>query len=305
MKILKRAAIGLVVVITAVLLVGIYLLGSEDVPETTRYVIDLPELRALARSIPGDLPSDLRVEIIASGQLARGLIMAGEGRAPVEMPYPVFQLRYADGSFVLIDSAYDRSLHEASFKDQPFDDAAWAQLVQAMEAAHRIVITHEHSDHIGGVAKHPRPERLAHNLLLNPEQISSRGAVFPELPASLIEALEPLRYSGAMAVAPGIVLRRAAGHTPGSQMIFVTMQDGRELLFLGDVVWNLDAITQLKYRPRLVTDLVLGEDRAAVLDQMRALRSLYDSGEIELVVSHDERTYTGSGFEMGLVIASD
>ena len=37
----------------------------------------------------------------------------------------------------------------------------------------------------------------------------------------------------ALSIAPGIVLKRAAGHTPGSQMVFVKMEDGRELLFLG------------------------------------------------------------------------
>jgi len=305
MKLLKRIGVALLVLVSALVLIILYMMGSEDVPETTAYEIDLPELRALAASLPGEAPSELRVEIIASGQLPRGLIMAWQGFEPVAMPRPVFQLRYDDGAFLLIDAAYDRTLHEIGFEDQPFDDDAWERLVLALETASRTVITHEHTDHIGGVARHPRPERLAKNLLLNPEQISSEGAIFADLPKDLVEVLEPIRYTNAIAVAPGVVLKRAAGHTPGSQMVFVTMRDGRELLFLGDVVWNLDAITQLKYRPRFITDVFLGEDRAAVLDQIRALRTLYDSGDVELVVSHDARTYAGPGFEEGFVLVTE
>ena len=305
MKILKRIGIVLAALLAVVLLAGFYLLGSEAVPETTNYQLDLPGLRALARSQPGDLPIDIRLEIVASGRLPRGLIMAGEGFSTVEMPRPVFQVRYPDGSYVLIDSAYDRSLHEAGFEGEPFDDKAWETLVIAMEGADQIVITHEHSDHLGGVAKHPRVARLARNLRLTPEQLSSRGRVFVELPAALVEKLEPLRYEHAIAIAPGIVLKKAPGHTPGSQMVFVTPKDGRELLFVGDVVWNFDAVTELKYRPRLVTDLVLGEDRDAVLDQIRALRNLHDAGGVSIIVSHDARTYATVGIEKGFVIGAE
>lgn len=305
MKILKRIGLGLALLLIAVFLAGFYLLGSEAVPETTNYDIDLARLRLLARSMPGELPSDLRFEVIASGELARGLIMARESFTPVEMPRPVFQVLYPDGEYVLIDSAYDRFLHEQAFEGLPFDDEAWDKLVLAMEGANQIVITHEHSDHLGGVAKHPRPERLARNLRLTPEQLASRGRVFIELPKALVEKLEPLPYDDALAIAPGIVLKKAPGHTPGSQMVFVTLADGREILFVGDVVWNLDALTELKYRPRLVTDLVLGEDRAAVLDQIRALRNLHDAGDVAIVVSHDRRTYASARLEDGFVITSD
>jgi glyoxylase-like metal-dependent hydrolase (beta-lactamase superfamily II) len=51
-----------------------------------------------------------------------------------------------------------------------------------------------------------------------------------------------------LAIAPGVVLKKAQGHTPGSQMVFVALASGSELLFVGDVVWNFDAVTQLKYR---------------------------------------------------------
>ena len=51
---------------------------------------------------------------------------------------------------------------------------------------------------------------------------------------------------------------------------------------------NLDQIRDLHYRPRLVTDWFLGEDRNAVLHQFRALHDLMAAEPaIELVPSHD------------------
>ncbi len=83
------------------------------------------------------------------------------------------------------------------------------------------------------------------------------------------------------------MLVKAAGHTPGSQMVFVQLADGKELLFLGDVAWHMDQIRELWYRPRLVTDLFIGEDRDAVLAQFRTLHDLAEREPVQLVVSHD------------------
>ncbi len=302
MKMLKWILIAVALVAAVSLLAGFYLLGSEPVPETSDYAIDVPALRSLARSSGSELPVEIRYEVIAIGELARGFIMAGEDFSPTEMPRPVFQVLYPDGSYLLIDSAYDRAMHEVDAADSPFFDAAWEKLVIAMEGADAIVVTHEHGDHLGGVLMHPRREGLAGSLRLTEEQVSSRGKIFAVLPDAFQEKLETLRYDDVMAVAPGVVLKKAAGHTPGSQMVFVELASGIELLFVGDVVWNFDAVTELKYRPRLVTDFFLGEDRAAVLDQIRALRDLHDTGTVPIVVSHDQRTYRHVGLEEGFVL---
>ena len=304
MKILKRVLIGVAILGAAILLAGVYLLGSEAVPETTDYALDIPGLRALAHDSTGELPIAVRYEIIAMGELARAFVMAGEDFSPVEMPRPVFQVLYPDGTYVLIDSAYDRTLHEQGGAGTPFYDDAWDKLVVVMEGAEQIVVTHEHGDHLGGVLKHPRRERLVRSLRLSEEQLSSRGEIFAVLPDSFQAKLDPLVYDDAVAIAPGVALKKAAGHTPGSQMVFVTLASGSELLFVGDVVWNLDAVTELIYRPRLVTDYFLGENRAAVLGQIRALRNLYDSGTVPIVVSHDRRTFDQPGIEEGFALES-
>jgi glyoxylase-like metal-dependent hydrolase (beta-lactamase superfamily II) len=302
MKILKRLAIVVLTLLIFVALAGVYLLGSEDVPEWTTYQIDLPKLRILAESIPGEFPTEIRFENIATAGLPRALSMAGEGFEFVEMPRPVFQVLFSDGSYMLIDSAYDRESHDARFSGRPYFDAAWEDLLVAMDGASQIVLTHEHLDHFGGIARHPRALALADRLRLTEEQLATPRQPNAELPPGLLERLEPLRYDGAMAIAPGVVLQKAAGHSPGSQVVFVRLASGRELLFVGDVVWNRDAITELKYRPRLTTDLFLGEDRQAVLQQLRALRNLYDTGEVAIVISHDARTFASADLIEGFAV---
>ena len=49
----------------------------------------------------------------------------------------------------------------------------------------------------------------------------------------------------------------------------------------------MNQIRMLWYRPRLVTDLFIGEDRDAVLNQFRALYDLMERDPIQLVASHD------------------
>ena len=85
-----------------------------------------------------------------------------------------------------------------------------------------------------------------------------------------------------------MVLIKAPGHTPGSQMVFVQLADGREVLFLGDVAWHLDQIRQLWYRPRVITNFLVHENRAQVMSEFRALYNLMQAEpSLTLLVSHD------------------
>jgi hypothetical protein len=46
-----------------------------------------------------------------------------------------------------------------------------------------------------------------------------------------------------------IVVVLAFGHTPGSVIIFVTLPNGTHYAFVGDLVWQLEGITQREERP--------------------------------------------------------
>ncbi len=78
------------------------------------------------------------------------------------------------------------------------------------------------------------------------------------------------------------------GHSPGSQMVLVTLEGGEEFLFVGDIAWHMDNIDKTKTRPRLISWLFLKEDRASVANQLKALNALQVAEpELNLVVAHD------------------
>jgi glyoxylase-like metal-dependent hydrolase (beta-lactamase superfamily II) len=120
----------------------------------------------------------------------------------------------------------------------------------------------------------------------------------PEMAARL----RLIDYSDTMAFAPGMALIKAPGHTPGSQMIYVALQSGKELLLAGDVAWHMDGV-------RLNT----GKDAPWIKEppelmaaELNWLNGLFRSEKnLSIVISHDEeqrREYIaqgilGDGFE--------
>jgi glyoxylase-like metal-dependent hydrolase (beta-lactamase superfamily II) len=108
------------------------------------------------------------------------------------------------------------------------------------------------------------------------------------LPPGAFTQAQRFTYEQAFAVAPGIVLWRAPGHTPGSQLVFVKLEGGREYLLLGDVAWHLENVERVRERARLVTQVFLGEDRGAVLRQLAAIKALREKEpKLHVLPGHD------------------
>ena len=95
-------------------------------------------------------------------------------------------------------------------------------------------------------------------------------------------------YETYLPVAPGIVLIKAPGHTPGHQMIYVRLDSGREYLLIGDVGWTLDNVTQLKLRPA-VTMLRINEDPRALMHQLHWIKDVMDHEKLIVIPSHDDK----------------
>jgi glyoxylase-like metal-dependent hydrolase (beta-lactamase superfamily II) len=278
-----------VVAVLAVVGAGawLWLTAREEVPAETDYVLVLDELRRLGSSVPGPKPVAIHSELVAKTSLPRAAVFAGESFEPHPMVHQVFEVKYPDG-FVVIDAGFPQAMLEQMGGGE-YDPQAWADVQKALGGARQVFVTHEHFDHLGGIAGYATPAELAPRLRLTREQLANARAVDEaDLPKELLGAVHPLEFERVHAAAPGLVLQKAPGHTPGTILVYVQLQDGVEYLFVGDVAWHLDQIVKGHYRPRLVTDFFIGEDRRAVLSQFRALSELMRANpQLVVVVSHD------------------
>jgi len=164
------------------------------------------------------------------------------------------------------------------------DAAAFERVEKAMKSASAIVFTHEHEDHVGGVAAAPDFAAIAKQTRMTREQLNGPKLDRTAFAGGKLERLTPLDYNGLYAVAPGVVLQKAPGHSVGSQLIYVELASGQRFVFVGDIAWTNDNISLQRGRPA-IAKLLMSEDRPAVAAQLRALAAL--PSEVHVVVAHD------------------
>lgn len=266
--------------------------GLSQAPKAAPGVVDIEAWRALVREAGGARPLEIRVLEVGSDAAPMLAARAGAFGDRWLTSYNSVQLVFPESTLV-IGGAVDRLTSEGMLQSQEvwrFDDAAYGVLTGAMLKASQVLITHEHLDHVMAVARHPDPARLAPRLYLNASQIAA-------LPQFALGSLDPAladlapRLDGSVqVVAPGVVIIPMPGHTPGSQLVFITLANGQEYLMIGDIVWSMTSIEKLTMRPVFTQFVVFdpNEDRDAIRTQIRALHDLMQA-EPGLIVfpSHD------------------
>lgn len=266
---------------------------ESHVPEDPQFSLNIETLRQKANAVSGDKPTFIAVEHVGSLEFPGAAVISGGEWSMREMAVYSYKIVFPGGHIVVDTAAEPEQAKEAGATAVDMD--SYGRMMAAMESADHIVITHEHMDHIGGLAAGADGERFRKQMTLTEEQLAFPVYRAPaEFQEGALEGYEPLSYEGTYALAPGVVLIKAPGHTPGSQMVFVQLQDGSEYLMIGDIAWHFDSVTTMKARPRFVSYNFLNEDRDMVHWELAELKRLHEEEPgIIMMAGHDRALVEG------------
>jgi glyoxylase-like metal-dependent hydrolase (beta-lactamase superfamily II) len=194
----------------------------------------------------------------------------------------------------MIDAGMDQQVHNFFGRGvvEPYFPDAAREVERALRAAKSIVVTHEHGDHAAGVLRGPDVAQLAPKTILTRTQVDTllNNPQMPEikLTPALAARYNVVDYDKYMPYGPGIALIKSPGHTPGSQMVYVALDSGREYLFIGDAAWHMDSVRQLKGKDApWVT-----ENKDQVMAQLRWLNQLERTEKnLFVIASHDQEQH--------------
>lgn len=252
--------------------------------------LDIAAARQMVAATPGQKPASVAFDLVAFRSAPGNFLAAGSGFRPQPIGVLAFRLEVPNGPPIMIESgitpAYARELGMENY-----DSSAQARIDASLRAASVILVTHEHGDHLGGLAAMTAAAdgaQIAAKARLNRFQVPG-GQDKVSLPwASGLEISPTLAQDRPQLVAPGIVVLPTPGHTPGSQMIYVQLANGTELLFAGDTAPRETSWRQVRPPSRLFTDFMQPQDRAALAGWLNALYQLHETDQKVLIIpGHD------------------
>ena len=252
--------------------------------------VRLDQIRQVAGMIPGRRALRINVLKFAESHRSKKFSVQGAPDEPSVQARTVFQVVYADGT-VMIDSGMDEQVHRFFGRGavEPYYPEAAKSVERALRSARAIIVTHEHGDHVAGAIRSPFATELAPKTLLTRTQVQEleTNPQMPEIKITpdIASRYNVVDYEKYLPFGPGVALIKAPGHTPGSQMIYVALETGREFLFIGDTAWHMDSVRLIKGKAAPW----IQEDEGALLAQLKWLNDLYQTEKnLFIVASHDE-----------------
>lgn len=244
-------------------------LSPATAQQTPVWTADINDIRHVAAMIPGAKPLRVNVVKFAESRRTKNFSVKGAPKEPSIQARTAFQVVYSDGT-VMIDSGMDLQVHKFFGRgvEEPYFPDQFAEVQRADRAAKAIVMTHEHGDHVAGVIHTPFFAELAPKTVLTRTQVQTL-MTDPQMPEIKLTPEQAKRfivvdYEKYYPFAPGMALIKSPGHTPGSQMIYVALNSGKEFVFAGDVAWHMDGVRTItgKDAPWITEDEEFHQRRA-------------------------------------------
>jgi glyoxylase-like metal-dependent hydrolase (beta-lactamase superfamily II) len=172
----------------------------------------------------------------------------------------------------------------------------------------RVILSHSHWDHAGGVLDFPETKvgvAAAELALLHNPSTGPGGTWESQISAASIQwetlAFQPVPYKGYPESLDlfrdgKVVLVPMPGHTPGSVGLFVTTDSGKQHFFIGDVAWTVAALQQGKPKFWVAGKLVddNAEQTQSSLEKVRAL--MQAEPDLVVIPAHDSTVQGALGY---------
>jgi glyoxylase-like metal-dependent hydrolase (beta-lactamase superfamily II) len=291
MKTVYGACLLLVLVASAAL--ASFAQSVQNQAADSSWSVRLDQIRQVAAMIPGRRALGINMLKFAESHRSKKFSVQGAPDEPSVQARTVFQLVFADGT-VMIDSGMDEQVHRFFGRGvaEPYYPEAARQVERALRNARAIIITHEHGDHVAGVIRTPFAAELAPKTLLTRAQVEAleTNPQMPEIKITpdMASRYNVVDYEKYLPFGPGVVLIKSPGHTPGSQMVYVALESGREYLFIADTAWHMDSVRLIKGKAAPW----IQEDDAALLAQLQWLNELYRTEKnLFIIASHDDEEH--------------
>jgi glyoxylase-like metal-dependent hydrolase (beta-lactamase superfamily II) len=288
-----KPASGACLLLIACAVLASFAESPQNQPTSLPWTVRLDEIRQVAGMIPGRRPLRINMLKFAESRRSKKFSVQGAPDEPSVQARTVFQVVFADGT-VMIDSGMDEQVHRFFGRGvvEPYYPDAAKQVERALRSARSIIITHEHGDHLAGVIRSPFAAELAPKTLLTRAQVQvlETDPQMPEIKITPEVAghYNVIDYEKYLPFGPGMALIKAPGHTPGSQMVYVALESGREYLFIGDTAWHMDGVRLIKGKAAPW----IQEDDAALLAQLKWLNELYRTEKnLFIIASHDDEEH--------------
>ncbi len=270
---------------------------------------------------PSPLPQ-VGFAIIKTSKVAvaeRLLLPDGSLGKKIDTNFSAFLIKHQQ-DYLLFDTGLGRNIGSQYEQDMPywqrpffkFDKPAVPARKQLDDAGfapvQRVIVSHSHWDHAGGVQDFPEAKIFAAQdempTISHPQ--SGAGGTWPSQvadPAIHWQPLvfQPVAYKGYTKSLDlfndgTVVLVPMPGHTAGSIGMFVTVDSGKCYFFIGDVAWKVGAVEAgaPKFWPASV---IVDRDRDQTLrsvEKVRAVARQYP--DLVLVPAHDGAVQGALGY---------